>query len=126
MFLRAVKVIFLANVRLALNENVIQWRLARRPFLFCKFLVQVSCMSVIGIKFTDIQVLNYVKILWHYTTSRLQSENVVDDEVRECPRVESAKQQLWPTVYGQLFSVEYVIKTYFRRVFAGVSQNTSL
>jgi len=34
-----------------LNENVIQWRLARRPFLSCKLLVQVSCTSVTAITF---------------------------------------------------------------------------
>jgi len=33
----AIKVIFRTNTRLALNENVIQWRLARRrTFLSCK------------------------------------------------------------------------------------------
>jgi len=48
--LRAIEVIFRTNVRLALNENVIQWRLARRPFLSYKFLVQVSCTSVTGIR----------------------------------------------------------------------------
>jgi len=37
--LRAIKVIFHTNVRLALNENEIQKCLARRPFLSCKFLV---------------------------------------------------------------------------------------
>jgi len=40
------------NVRLALNENVIQWRLAGRLFLFCKFLVlasQVSCTSFLHV-----------------------------------------------------------------------------
>jgi len=42
--LRAVKVIFHTNVQLALNENVIQWRLSRRPFLSCKFLVQETCI----------------------------------------------------------------------------------
>jgi len=38
--LHAIEVIFRTNVRLALNENVIQWRLACRPFK--KNLMQVS------------------------------------------------------------------------------------
>jgi len=37
------------RLRLALNKNAIQRRLARRSYLFYKFLVQVSCTSVTGI-----------------------------------------------------------------------------
>jgi len=47
--LRAIKDIFRTNVRPALNENVIQWRIARRPFSSCRFLVEETCRSVAGI-----------------------------------------------------------------------------
>jgi len=42
--LRAIKVIFCMNVRLALNVNVIQWRLAHWPFCLAS-LVQETCIK---------------------------------------------------------------------------------